>query len=124
MDLFWRIAEKKIREAMDRGDFDDLPGKGEPLVLEDDSRVPEDLRLAYKILKNADYLPPEVADRQEIRQMEDLLAGIEDEREKYKQMKRLNYRIMRLNSSRRTRVEFEIPQHYLEKVVDRLGKKA
>ncbi len=124
MDLFWRIAEKKIREAMDRGDFDDLPGKGEPLVLEDDSRVPEDLRLAYKILKNADCLPPEVADRQEIRQMEDLLAGIEDEREKYKQMKRLNYRIMRLNSSRRTRVEFEIPQHYLDKVVDRLGKKA
>jgi len=109
---------------MDRGDFDDLPGKGEPLVLEDDSRVPEDLRLAYKILKNADCLPPEVADRQEIRQMEDLLAGIEDEREKYKQMKRLNYRIMRLNSSRRTRVEFEIPQHYLDKVVDRLGKKA
>ena len=51
------IAEQKIQEALRNGEFDDLPGKGEPLHLEDESGIPEELRLAYKILKNADCLP-------------------------------------------------------------------
>ena len=57
---FQRIIEKRIQEALDRGDFDDLPGRGKPMQIEDDSGVPEDLRLAYKVLKNADCLPPEL----------------------------------------------------------------
>ena len=48
------IAERKIEEAIERGDFDDLPGVGQPLDLDDfDPSLPEDLRLAYRILKNA-----------------------------------------------------------------------
>jgi len=43
---------------MSRGDFDGLPGAGRPLVLDDDPLVPEDLRLAYRILKNAGFVPP------------------------------------------------------------------
>ena len=54
------IAEQKIAEAIENGDFDDLPGAGKPLELDDDSLVPEDLRLAYRILKNAGFVPPEV----------------------------------------------------------------
>ena len=46
------IAEKRIAEAMDKGEFDNLPGRGKPLEIEDLSAVPEDLRMAYKILKN------------------------------------------------------------------------
>ena len=52
MYAFHKIVEKRIKEAEKRGEFDDLPGSGEPLTLEDDSQIPEDLRLAYKILKN------------------------------------------------------------------------
>ncbi|MGC8938442.1 MAG: DnaJ family domain-containing protein, partial [Thermodesulfovibrio sp.] len=48
MNIFEKIAEEKIREAMQQGIFDNLPNKGKPLELEDFSWVPEDLRLAYK----------------------------------------------------------------------------
>ena len=54
------IAEKKIAEAIERGDFDGLPGRGRPLELNDDSLVPEDLRMAYRILKNAGYVPADL----------------------------------------------------------------
>lgn len=57
MNDFESPAEKKIREAMQRGEFNDLPGKGKPLNLPDDAFVPEDLRLAYQVLANNGYAP-------------------------------------------------------------------
>ena len=54
------IAEQRIAEAIENGDFDNLPGAGKPLELDDDSLVPEELRLAYRILKNAGFVPPEI----------------------------------------------------------------
>jgi hypothetical protein len=116
-----KIADERIREAMDRGEFDDLPGKGKPLNIEDDSQLPPDLRMAYKILKNADCLPPEVQLRKEIRTTEELLAGIQDTREKYRQMKKLNYLIMKFNMSRRVAAVLEENQVYYEKVLDKVG---
>ena len=65
MDAISIIAEQRIREACERGAFDSLPGAGKPLELEDDSHIPEDLRMAYKLLKNAGYVPEEVLDRKE-----------------------------------------------------------
>lgn len=53
MLIFEILAEKKILEAASRGELDDLPGAGRPLDLEDDALVPEDLRMASRILKNA-----------------------------------------------------------------------
>ncbi|MCU0589336.1 MAG: DUF1992 domain-containing protein [Syntrophobacteraceae bacterium] len=118
-----KIADERIREAMDRGEFDDLPGKGRPLEMEDDSHLPPDLRVAYKILKNADCLPAEIQLKKEIRTTEELLAGIQDEREKYRQMKKLNFLIMKYNMSRRVSAVLEENQVYYEKVLDRLGEK-
>jgi hypothetical protein len=54
------IAERKIAEAISRGELDNLPGAGRPLELDDDALIPEELRLAYRILKNAGCLPPEI----------------------------------------------------------------
>lgn len=68
-----RLAEQKISEARARGEFDDLAGQGQPLQLEDLSLVPEELRAAYILLKNAGYLPPEVSARQEITEVEALI---------------------------------------------------
>lgn len=116
-----KIAEERIREAMNRGELDNLPGKGEPLDLEDDSHIPEDIRLAYKILKNADCLPPELELRKEIRSTEALLAGIKDTQEKYKQIQKLNFLIMKLNMSRQTSLTMEENQVYYEKIVDKMG---
>jgi len=121
---FQKIIEKRIKEAQKRGDFDELPGSGEPLNIEDDSHVPEDLRLAYKILKNADCLPPELALKKEIRQMEDMLEKIPDEKEKYRQIKRINYKILQLNMMGRGSspllAETEI---YYGKLVDKMAQK-
>ena len=118
-----KIAEERIREAIERGEFDDLPGKGQPLNLEDDSHLPTDLRLAYKILKNANCLPPELELRKEIRTTEALLAGIQDTQEKYKQMKKLNYLVMKLNMTRRGSIALEENQLYYERVVDKMTPK-
>lgn len=119
MKAFERIAEQRIREAQEKGEFDNLPGKGKPLNLEDYSGVPDDLRVAYKILKNAGYAPPELQLKKEIVQIEDMLATLKDEEEKYRQIKKLNFLVMKLNMMRGTSVNFEENQRYYEKLVDK-----
>lgn len=64
------IAEQKIREAIRNGEFDNLPGKGKPLSLEDLSHIPEELRASYIILKNAGILPEEMQLEKEIISLE------------------------------------------------------
>ena len=54
------MAERKITDAVSRGEFDDLPGAGRPLELDDDALVPEDERMANRILKNAGFAPGEM----------------------------------------------------------------
>jgi len=120
---FQKIVEKKIKEAMDKGEFDDLPGRGKPIAFEDDSNIPEDLRLAFKVLKNADYLPPELQLKKEIRQMEDMLEGIPDEKEKYRQIKKINYKIMQLNLMGKKSPLLEETQVYYKKLTDKFGEK-
>jgi len=68
------LAERKIEEAITRGEFNDLPGAGRPLELDDDPLVPEDLRAAYRILKNAGYVPPEVQTLNQIAELERYIA--------------------------------------------------
>jgi hypothetical protein len=120
---FQKIIEKRIKDAQKRGEFDDLPGSGEPLTLEDDSQIPEDLRLAYKILKNADCLPPELELKKEIRKMEDMLEDIPDEKEKYRHMKRINYKIMQLNMMGKKSPLMEETEIYYSKLVKKLAQK-
>lgn len=69
------LAERKIAEAVSRGEFDQLPGQGHPLVLDDDPLVPEDLRVAYRVLKNAGFVPPEVETLNQIAELERLAMG-------------------------------------------------
>jgi len=121
MICFQKIAERRIQEAMKDGAFNDLPGRGKPLALERDSRMPEDVRMAYKILKNAGYVPPEIALRKEIAKTEDLLAGMEDTEARYRQLKKLNFLIMKLNMMRGTTTTLEKDQRYEKKLVKRFG---
>jgi hypothetical protein len=75
------LAERKIEEAIARGEFDNLPGAGRPLELDDDSQIPEDLRAAYRILKNAGYMPPEAQTLNQIAELERLVNDApEDQR--------------------------------------------
>ena len=90
------------------------------MTFQDGCFVPEELRLAYKILKNADWIPPEIELKNQIKQTEDLLAGMEETSEKYRLLKKLNFLIMKLNSMRETSVALEMPQHYMGKLTERL----
>jgi hypothetical protein len=60
------IAEQRIAEAIAKGELENLPGTGRPLELDDDRLVPEELRVAYRILKNAGCLPPELETAEEL----------------------------------------------------------
>ena len=74
MWLIDRIAERRIREAQQQGEFDNLPGEGAPLALDDDALVPAELRAGYRLLKNAGYLPPQLQLRREIDEAGALIA--------------------------------------------------
>ena len=88
------IAERRIEESMAKGDFDDLPGRGKPLELEDDSHVPPELRMAYKVLRIAGCVPPELAERKEISNLADMLEHCEDEQERVRQMQKLRFQFV------------------------------
>ncbi len=118
---FEKLVEQRIQAAQRKGVFENLPGSGEPIDFSDESYVPEDLRMAYKMLKNADCVPPEIEIKREIRRTEDLLGGMKESREKYKAIKKLNYLIMKLNCLRDTAVNLEEPQ-YSGQILDRLSK--
>jgi hypothetical protein len=117
---FEKIVEERIRRAQERGEFDGLEGLGRPLEILDDSHIPEDLRLAYKVLKNAECLPPEVELRKEIEKTEDLLAAMPDTAEKYRTLKKLNYLVLKVNAMRRSSAANDIPQHYALRLVARV----
>ena len=82
---------------------------------------PEELRVAYKILKNANCLPPEIELKKEIRNTQDLLSGMADTAEKYNTLKKLNLLIMKLNSLRSASIEFDVPQEYMGAMAERFG---
>ena len=119
---FEKIVEERILKAQKKGDFENLIGSGKPLKLNENYYIPEELRLAYKILKNADCLPPEIELKKEIKQTEDLLAGMQATSEKYRILKKLNFLIMKLNTMRDTSIMNEMPQHYMEKLVGHIEK--
>ena len=83
------IAEAKIAEAARAGAFDNLPGSGRPLDLDDDRLVPEESRLAYRILRNAGFVPAEIETRREAASLRRLLATATDDAEKSRAAARL-----------------------------------
>jgi hypothetical protein len=85
------LAEHRIRDALDNGEFDDLPGMGAPLVLDDDALVPQELRTAYRVLKNSGFLPPELEAHGEIRSLEQMLRGALDEVQRSALLARMNF---------------------------------
>jgi|SRR5208283_589730 len=95
MDIIAKIAEAKISEAMKRGEFDNLSGAGKPLCLEDETWVPEDLRAAHKVLKNAGCLPLELEIRKEIITLKDLIDTIDDDKERLKKIRELNFKLIK-----------------------------
>ena len=117
------IAERKINEAIQKGLIDNREWRNKPLPLNNDNMVPEELRMAHKILKNAGYLPPEIETKKEIQQIEDLLATCEDECTRVKQIKKLNYLVLKLNTMKGDAVNIENQEQYYRQIVERISVK-
>ena len=120
MDALARIAERKILAALEAGELTSEKWKNKPLPLEDDRFVPDDLKMAYKILKNSGYLPPEIETRKEIKRIEDLIACTEDEHVRLKQMKKLSLLLLKLEAKRSTPSNIALQDDYYQKVVERI----
>lgn len=96
---FEKLALKRIQEAMERGEFDKLSNKGQPLKLDEYFATPEDYRMGHSVLKNAKVLPTEVELLREVGRLNERIAECSDEAElqKLKQQrdeKQLNLRLL------------------------------
>src|SRR5574339_361540 len=69
---FDKLVEAAIKEAQERGEFDNLPGKGKPIDLSEYFETPEDVRMAQSVLKNAGMTSPEVEVLKEIAELRQL----------------------------------------------------
>ncbi|MCU9594525.1 DUF1992 domain-containing protein [Caldibacillus thermolactis] len=121
---FWRIADDKIKKAYEEGEFDNLPGFGKPLELDDDSGIPKNLRMAYRILKNAGYKSEEDNEiRKEIMTIEDLIKSSTNEEERELLVKDLNKKLLQYNallSKRRIKTNSTVFKNYQNKIENRL----
>lgn len=122
MFAFEIIAERRIREAMERGEFDDLPGAGRPLELEDDAMIPPELRAAYKILRNAGCLPPELELRKEIVTLRELLRAVEDESERKATVRELNRKLLKLSLMSGRTIDLDAFPEYRDRIAGRLTR--
>lgn len=117
------IAERRISEAIRKGQLDVEGWRNKPLPMTNDYLVPEELRMAHKILKNAGYLPPEIETKKEIQQIEDMLGTCEDERTRVKQIKKISYLMMKLSSMKGDTLTIENQEEYYRQVVERITVK-
>ncbi len=115
-----RIAEQKIQQALEKGDLNSDKWKNKPLPLDDDRFVPDDLKMAYKVLKNSGYLPPEIEEKKEVQRLEELILATEDEHERVKQMKKLDILLMKIDAKRTRPANIANQDDYYQKVVERV----
>ena len=119
MGLLDSVVEQRIAQAIAAGAFENLPGAGKPLDLDDDRMVPEDLRVGYRILKNAGFIPPEVEQRREIADLAVLLRHATDDAARRRAAARLALLSLKLEAEGR-----ELPRagHYYDRIVDKAGR--
>ncbi|HEX4945624.1 MAG TPA: DUF1992 domain-containing protein [Blastocatellia bacterium] len=96
MLAFEKIAQNLIQEAMERGEFDNLSNKGQPLNLDEYFATPEEFRLGHSVLKNAKIVPAEIELLGEVGRLHEQIAACTDEAEKHQLTQRRNERQLQL----------------------------
>lgn len=112
------LAEQHIAQATARGEFKDLPGTGAPLPPEDMELVPEELRAAYRLLKNSGCLPSELQVYAELREIEHLLTRTHAGEERRNLLARMNFLLSRRTAGARN---LQVDDDYFVRVAERLG---
>lgn len=119
VDIFAKIAENRIKEAIENGIFEDLQNKGKPLIFEDETWIPEDLRLAYRFLKNSGFIPEELYLRNDIINLKAIINALDDDKERLKKIRELNYKLLKLNTLRGKPINFDVFFEYEQKIIDK-----
>lgn len=112
------IAEERIREAERSGEFADLPPCGR-LELDAYFALPEDLRMAYTMLRNSGHLPEEASLARDIETTRDLLRHCDDEAGKHRQMQKLSWLTLKLNTLRNRPAHLDESPYY-DRIVERV----
>jgi hypothetical protein len=120
MSIFEVIAERRIEEAMAKGEFDHLQCKGKPIPPDDLVMVPEELRMAYKILKNAGIVPEELELRKTIHSLSELLRACADEEERKNLRLKITEKQLRYNMIMESRGLKKIDVLYHDKIMEKL----
>ena len=94
---FDKIIEVLIKEAQERGEFDNLPGKGKPIDLTSYFEAPEEIRVAQSVLKNAGMTSPEVQLLKEIAELRQILGTVVNEKKKEEIQKRIQQKQIEFN---------------------------
>jgi len=92
-----KLIDKLIQEAIARGEFDNLEGRGKPLDLDAYFATPEDVRMGYSVLKSNKFVPEEVDRLREIGELREKIAICADEAERSQMLKILRDRELALS---------------------------
>lgn len=124
MKLLDALVEQRIAAAAARGEFDDLPGAGAPLPQEDDALVPEEVRVANRILKNAGFVPPAVEQLRALRDLQAELNAVSD-RTTRTALCRLQARMLALDMALESLRggPLVLPREYCRRIAERLSER-
>ena len=122
MKLLDALVEQRIAAAAARGEFDDLPGAGAPQELDDDLLVPEEVRVANRILKNAGFVPPTVELLRSLRHLQEELSVTGDRSTRCRLQAKLLALDMALESLRGEPTV--VPREYCRRIAERLWERA
>lgn len=125
MDFSMIMSEQRIKKAYEDGDFKALPGFGKPLNLDDDLGVPQELKMAHRMMKNAGYSTDEMNVKKEMMRIEDLLRVCDDDLEKQELKKSLSENMLKYNamlSKKRIKTNGSLFKNYEHKIENKLLK--
>ena len=92
-----KAVEAIIREAQERGDFDNLKGKGKPIDLSAYFETPEDVRMAYSMLKEAGMVSAEVDLLNDIAALKERLTTTYEEKDRSRIQKMIREKQLQFN---------------------------
>jgi Domain of unknown function (DUF1992) len=122
MRLLDALVEQRIAAAAARAEFDDLPGAGVPLALDDDALVPQEVRVANRILQNAGFVPPAVEQLRALSDLQDALNAVSDPSIRCRLQARMLALDMALESLRGG--PLVLPREYCRRIAERLSERA
>ena len=121
MSAIDRLIEERIRAAVERGELSGLPGEGRPLQHEDLTLVPEEMRMAIRVLKNAGIPPPVIAELKELHRLAKELVSASSEEGRQRALTKFNVLVWRLEAAGLTRAGNTALAQYRSLMLERLA---